>query len=49
MVGKATGSQGTIQVGDDTISYSIQGTNLGFVWRYITIAKSEKQAKWEKQ
>jgi hypothetical protein len=43
--GKLSGSEGSINIGGDTIHYTVQGTLMGFQWRYIGVAKSQKTGK----
>jgi hypothetical protein len=45
IVGKVTGEEITLCIGDDIITYQVQGTIYGIYWRYITTVKSINTGK----
>jgi hypothetical protein len=41
MAGTLTGTSGSMQVGNDTISWNVQGQLMGLKWKYVGIATSQ--------
>jgi hypothetical protein len=48
IVGNMTGTSGTLTIDGSTISYSVEGTLVGFKWKYVGIAKDSKTGKMGK-
>ncbi len=41
IAGTLSGTSGSMKVGNDVISWSVQGTLMGIKWKYIGIAQSQ--------